>query len=283
MDTQIRWVREGWQGIALELREVLSFLPQKQIHELFQASSYQLKQEHLKKEFQLREVMGVRKATAHVWLERINWADDALQDLTSLLVRAERKLKGIYSNPGESRMDGIRAEFALLGFNVDENWVISKRSDTSDAFLLEYSPVGVKLELDRLIKLVSDIDTDAVALLGKCKDLVEAACKTVIIGFGEKYEDDSFPALSKQALKLLGLDLKNSDLPEHQQALVGGMRAAVQAVNDIRNKTKGAGGHGTELPEVDFDSNFARFVADSSIALVRFMMARLIARSQYSE
>lgn len=280
VNTRILWADHPWQGFAIELRKLLGNLTVGEITSIFQALNFSLQQAHLERERLLILELGQRKARAQSFLERIAWTSEPSEVLENVLRRTDRVLRGRFPMDATAFEQPIFWELEQIGYNVNAKWEVVTHAELIADVKLPETATGIQIELDRLQRMILEIDSDPHAILGKTKDLVEATCKVVIRARGVDIpKHATLGELAKLAEPILDLDLSNERVLGFHKIVLGGLRSILSSIGAVRNKVQGAGGHGSAVVEEDIDAAFVRLFADSGIAWSRFFLAHLDKRS----
>ncbi|HCT0462947.1 TPA: abortive infection family protein, partial [Staphylococcus pseudintermedius] len=110
--------------------------------------------------------------------------------------------------------------------------------------------------------------------IGKAKELIESCAKTILIEVNNGYDKEvDFPALTKQAMRAIGLSAKDQDKTTSSgiisAKILGNLSSISHNMAELRNEF--GDGHGKESTFVSLPPRYARLAVGTASTLVYFM------------
>jgi hypothetical protein len=262
---------------AIELRRFFVNLTIRDIEEIFQSTGARLQQKDHERESDLATALkGVRRACAQIWMERLDWQNKPEIMLSNILKRSLRKIESSPTLDIDELLEPLLFELNELGFEVDENYLIMPKHQVNTEVKIPESATGIRIEISRMEKLIYTVDSDPHPLIGGTKNLVEATCKFLITQCGGEYSiDATMDELIKRARIAVGVVEDKEIMQVHQRELLSGLGQVVRSISTNRNRTRGSGGHGSEILEPGVAPHFVRLVVECGLAWTRFMLEQL--------
>lgn len=162
-------------------------------------------------------------------------------------------------------IDG-REKYKLMQLTSD-TLVETYLTEVRDKFSSEYidSQVSIMLEY---------IESNPNVAIGKAKELIESCAKTILIEVNNGYDKEvDFPALTKQAMRAIGLSAKDQDKTTSSgiisAKILGNLSSISHNMAELRNEF--GDGHGKESTFVSLPPRYARLAVGTASTLVYFM------------
>ncbi|EJD5689732.1 abortive infection family protein [Staphylococcus pseudintermedius] len=162
-------------------------------------------------------------------------------------------------------IDG-REKYKLMQLTSD-TLVETYLTEVRDKFSSEYidSQVSIMLEY---------IESNPNVAIGKAKELIESCDKTILIEVNNGYDKEvDFPALTKQAMRAIGLSAKDQDKTTSSgiisAKILGNLSSISHNMAELRNEF--GDGHGKESTFVSLPPRYARLAVGTASTLVYFM------------
>lgn len=145
----------------------------------------------------------------------------------------------------------------------------------TEAYLKEvrdkFSSQYIDAQVDIMMKC---IESNPNVAIGKAKELIESCAKTILIEVNNRYDKDAdLPALTKQAMQVIGLSAKDQDKTNSSgiisAKILGNLSSIPHNMAELRNEF--GDGHGKESTFISLPPRYARLAVGTASTLVYFM------------